>query len=349
MQNKQRPLALIMTDTHLSDKNIEVNKSIFKQFFDCCKLYKPEYTIHMGDMFDDRKSQKLITLKTMKNMLEGLTQPLFVIPGNHDKSDLSSKESFLDIYHDDEENNLIVIDDYWIDPTKRLHLIPFFSNNEYNKRLDLVLENVIKNSDSKKFLLTHIAIDGVRNNDGSIVSDSISRSKLTLFDKVLVGHYHDRSVIGNNVHYTGSAFQHNFGENTDKGFTLLYPNGQVEYIKTQFPSFIQYKIDIDESNLNTNQIVDELCVSIKDEDNTNVRVTFIGKETNLKKIQDKGLKNIGVDVKYIPKEVMIGVESAENEEFINFESRLDDEWNNYSKLTKLSKEQVKIGLELLQK
>lgn len=54
------------------------------------------------------------------------------------------------------------------------------------------------------------------------------------FDKVFVGHYHNRTVIpGTGIEYIGSSRQHNFGEDEEKGYTVLYTDGTHEFVKNR--------------------------------------------------------------------------------------------------------------------
>ena len=54
------------------------------------------------------------------------------------------------------------------------------------------------------------------------------------FDKVFVGHYHNRTVIpGTGIEYIGSSRQHNFGEDEEKGYTVLYTDGTYEFVKNR--------------------------------------------------------------------------------------------------------------------
>lgn len=54
------------------------------------------------------------------------------------------------------------------------------------------------------------------------------------FDKVFVGHYHNRTVIPQTrIEYIGASRQHNFGEDEEKGYTVLYTDGTHEFVKNR--------------------------------------------------------------------------------------------------------------------
>ena len=72
------------------------------------------------------------------------------------------------------------------------------------------------------------------------------------WDSVLVGHYHNRCKIKNsNIEYIGSSRQHNFGEDEEKGYTIVYNDGSIEFIKNQVNT--RYKVlDLTLKQVNAN-------------------------------------------------------------------------------------------------
>ena len=45
---------------------------------------------------------------------------------------------------------------------------------------------------------------------------------------------HDRKMIpGTNIEYIGASRQHNFGEDGEKGYTILYSDGSTEFVKNE--------------------------------------------------------------------------------------------------------------------
>lgn len=299
----------------------------------------------MGDLFDNRKAQKLSVLSSMKKILKNC--PMMIIPGNHDKYDQSDRSSYIDMY----DNVANVIDDgHFVEVNGGkilLCFMPFFTNDVYIEKLEKLKQN-INDSYKKVFLFTHIAINGVRNNDGSLVDNGIKLSMFTEFDHVFVGHYHNKSKVGKNITYIGSAFQSNYGEDNNKGFTLLYEDGSTTFIKSKFPEYVVYKLDVDEIEPHDlPKVCDDLIEKRTGMDDGNVRVLFVGKETTLQQIDDKLLRKNKIDVRFLPKELLSGIESAEQEEFVNFNSQLSAEWLTYGRITNLSKLQVSKGIEIL--
>jgi len=87
----------------------------------------------------------------------------------------------------------------------------------------------------------------VRNNDGSIVEGDVEESYFDSFDLVASGHYHDWSEIGENIVYFRSAYQANFGEDDNKGFTVVYDDCSLEYIQSKFPIYRKIIIDMNDT------------------------------------------------------------------------------------------------------
>ena len=54
------------------------------------------------------------------------------------------------------------------------------------------------------------------------------------FDRVFAGHYHNRTkVAGTRIEYIGSSRQFNFGENEEKGYTILCADGSAEFVRNR--------------------------------------------------------------------------------------------------------------------
>lgn len=281
----KQPLAVWVTDTHLKEETIEVNKLIFDQVLELCtQLQVP--LIHGGDVFTSRKGQPESVLTCFSEILEQFRLcdiRVLLIPGNHDKTSYISKDSFLNAF----DTACVVIKDYYsIDhPVTgiRFHFIPFFDEKlAYGNYLDQAIANV--RFDYKNILFTHIAVDGVKNNDGGKVTNDLSIDRFKFFDKVLVGHYHNRQAV-NNVIYTGSPYQANFGEDQEKGCTVIYDDASIQFIKLKFPTYTTFK----KLNVNT-------PVTIPNDGNHyRVQLQYKPSVQEVKQLQDQGVK---VDVRF---------------------------------------------------
>lgn len=302
-----KPLALILTDTHLKEDNTELVTDIWKQAVFYCKSKNIKKILFGGDFFTARKAQPLSVLFTageIFKMVRNSGIELICIPGNHDKVDYTSEESYLDVF----DGHFILVKGYsFIQATDDLiiHLIPFFKENDgYPIYLQKAVEHItVINSGGllkskseipkyKHILLTHVAINGVRNNDYSVVENDLDKKNFKVFHSVFVGHYHNQSQIGKNIYYIGSAYQSNFGEDNKKGFTILNDDGSHEFVKSQFQEFIKIKIDITDTK--------ELKKLEQEHKNSkeNVRFVFEGEEAELKNVNKEKYSALGIDVTF---------------------------------------------------
>jgi len=302
-----KPLAVVLTDTHLKRDNLDLVYNIFVQAYDLANLLGVDYVIHGGDFFTNRIGQNLMTLITMKKILgifEGTGITLVGIPGNHDKTDLDSEDSYLDVF--DNTVNFQLVRNFRCIKMGDISVgfLPYFSNS-YKARLKELETLREKVPYEKSILITHVAFNGVRNNDGSVVEDAISPKDVKSWDKVLVGHYHDGSEIGKNIFYIGSAYQGNYGENIeDKGFTILMENGDIDFEPTNFPKYIKIKLDVNDD------VDNEIEMYGGKEDN--VRFIFSGDKSEIHKVDQAKLSSLGIDCKFELNDI--------NEEILKIES-----------------------------
>ena len=307
----KKPAFLLMTDTHLNKDNIELNKDVYQQAISIAKEKGLKEVWHLGDIFDSRKAQPLDVLNAFLEilnefMIQGIQ--LNAIPGNHDKIDYESDDSYLDIYCTHKALKL------WNEPAQKIHLpskinlliVPYYKESTvYEEKLNSIFP--IKNK-NLTFLFTHCAFNGAKNNDGTVVKEGVSNENLEGI-KIFVGHYHERSGK-----YIGSAFQHDFGENIEKGFTLVFDDGSQEFIQAIFPKFITEYVDLDNTDIK------KIKSLAKQYENSKEKVRFVlsGNQEQLKSFDDSTLQSLGINVKMKSKELAVGMEQAKNNEFISF-------------------------------
>lgn len=260
-----------ITDTHLSENTIDINLSIFGQVFELCKEVDIGVVYLGGDIFTSRKGQSEIVLNTFKRILDEAHENkirIITIAGNHDKTDYTSPSSFLDAF--DGHPTLSVISPFGslhLDSGVDIHFLPY-----YDERLTYqsYLEQIKTDPTKINILLTHIAIDGVTDNSGTKVSNEIPQSLFDRFDTVLVGHYHNRQVIGsrNHIVYTGSGYPANFGEDSEKGCVLLFDTGEYEFVPLKFPQYATGELlieDLDKDFIENlkKQLEEDLFIRLK--------------------------------------------------------------------------------------
>lgn len=314
MTNK--PLGIISTDWHLRKENIDALRLLVIQQ---CELAKKEgigTMYHLGDIFHSRTSQRQEELDAFSEMLEIVNNyglKLIMIPGNHDKTRYDSHKSFLDSfkYHP----GVMIIDCASTIEcgSVAIHLIPFFSNDLWIEEF----ESLNIDPDFTNILFSHIAMEGSRNNDGSIIHSSIKPSMFGDFKQVYLGHYHDTHKLGKNVTHLPSIQQNNYGENNKKGFSILMSDGSVKFKKSDFKEFKKIKVDVDTISKK------ELATIIKENTDAkdNIRMEFTGSEGKLKSVDKVKLNNLGIDVKTKSLEVEDSIDYIETNTIIEHNSQ----------------------------
>ena len=241
---------MFLTDTHLSENNIEVIKSIFRQAIHLAKEYGFKKIFHLGDIFHSRKGQPQEVLSVFDDILDEFESNgivLVVISGNHDRADYTSWKSFLKSYKKHPGIDLILHPKHYkLNDDIILHMLPFFEDEVYLKELSKMQSELPFGK--KTILGTHIGIAGATMNNGTPVSSTIVPAYFKQYTVVLVGHYHDAQEF-ENIRYIGASTQHNFGESENKGALLLYDDLSMEILPLEFPKYLTFQVDVNEITL----------------------------------------------------------------------------------------------------
>jgi len=288
------PISIFITDTHLSESTIEINKSIFKQVFDLADSVGIKKVIHGGDIFTSRKGQSEIVLNTFKGILNEAKKrgiQIIAIAGNHDKTSYVSKTSFLDAFDDGETFNVVDSGDSLLGENIDIYFLPYYDEAlRYVEELNVVLQAV--DESRTNILITHVGIDGVKSNSGTLIDNEVTEDMFKPFQHVLIGHYHDRQLVGEKIIYTGSAYQANFGETPDKGCVIIYDDivDPFDFINLKFPQYIT--VDILPQDL-TKEFMSKVSSKKKE---ANIRVRIEGEVSEDQKPHLIELQSIGTKV-----------------------------------------------------
>lgn len=322
----------IITDLHLKEDNIEEVSFCVKQAIITVKNFGLKNLYIAGDIFNSRKAQPLIVLTAWMDILnyafeEGIE--LRCIPGNHDKPIYTEERSFLDVYKKHPSMNLVRDWLCFLEEDLAIHMIPFFDEKKsYSQYLDRVELDPYR----KNILITHIAVNGVRNNDGSEMEDVINTNSLKDFDKIFIGHYHDYQEIGDNVIYIGSLRQNNFGENERKGITLVYDDLSIEQTKLANFNYKKISVDLDTiTDKELKQLTREYANS-----SDNIRFHFTGTKESIKAIDKSKFEKVGIDVKCVENTPNINVDYADIKSFSGFSKEdIKKEWSVFCELNEI--------------
>lgn len=295
------PIALIYTDFHLKPSNIKEVSSLCEEAISIATKNKVTTHIWLGDIFDNRVSQRQDVLNALTSIIEmydKANHKIICLVGNHDKSDYSKEDSFLDPYKYHPSFDLISDYDYRSIQGVPCFFLPFFADDLLSLYMD-----VAKNDEADIFF-GHFAVTGSRNNDGSTVDNKIKPSLFKGYKAVYLGHYHDYQEIGKNIYHLGSLQQNNFGEDEKKGFWLLKDDCSVEWIKGT--KGIVYKKEIvDLDQVPPKQVKSVLEKLRKDNEGTKLRIELWGTEDKLEAFDKSDFTNLGIDFKKKHREIEV--------------------------------------------
>jgi len=293
-------LAIMFNDAHMKNGNeYEVYQSA---------VHMAKYAvdngiknlIFAGDLFDSRSYQRqeqLTTLSRILDMFHRSSLTLYMFPGNHDKTVYSSPNSFLDPYKHhpcvrfNREMKRINIDGITID------LLPFFSDDK--------LVPMLEEAEGADILISHFEMKGSNHLGNVSKKANITKTLLKKWKKVYLGHYHNFHEITKDIIHLPSFRQDNFGEDSNKGFTLIKKDLSYEIIKGVFREFI--KVDVDASVVTVSEIK-KLIKKYHGAEQT-IRIEFSGTEAQCKTISKELFAGSGIDVKLKYDEVY---DSADN-------------------------------------
>jgi len=346
--NEPQIIALLITDLHRHEDNGSVIDKVFETVIKTCNVLSIKHIFNAGDNFHSRKGQLQNILVGFEKNLDSLEEAgiiMHCIPGNHDKSDYNLEDSFLNPYKHSPALNLIKNPSGVLLNDIMFHLIPFFDEKGlYVEKLKSYVEsvpNVLNKYSGKNVLITHIGINGVRTNAGHIYENSlIYKDLFKPFDKVLVGHFHDKTDLGENIHYVGATIQHNYREDVDKGIVAIYDDLSVGYIPVDFPKYKVFEYDI--ADIKNKKLIANLIEEI--ELGNHIRIVLQGDDREIKAVDLTEIKLLGIDVKR-KSEINISDNDEQLIELIEFDSKkIVEEFKSFCEKEKLDTNK---GLEYL--
>jgi DNA repair protein SbcD/Mre11 len=284
----KKPISIIFNDAHLKTGNEqEVIRSV-KHMLKYAKTEGINNLIFAGDLFDSRSFQRQSVLQAFDEILElihnaGCT--LYIFAGNHDKTIYKSYDSFLDVYRHhpsvvfNREISVISLEDVTIT------LLPFFSDD--------MLIPMLEDAKGTDVLISHFEMAGSTHLGKTSVKSTINKELLSKFKKTYLGHYHNHHEISKDIVHLPSLRQSNFGEDDNKGFSVLFSDLSYEIVQGDFKKFKKIVIDIDSKETSE---LKELIKMYGDSSDT-IRFEFIGKESSLKAIDKTMFTDRGIDVK----------------------------------------------------
>lgn len=312
-----KPIAVISTDWHIEEGNTEQVLDLIDQEIKLAQSLKINRLICLGDVLESRKAQKEVVLNCFFKILDKVLEngmKIWIIPGNHDKTDYNSLSSFLDPFST--HPALILCREPFLDKETNLLYMPFISEDLWIDTLNKFIEEdpYTKGNRDKISLCSHIAVNGSINNDRSKVESKVNAGFLRPFKNVFLGHYHDAQQPLPNVYHLPAIKQKNFGEDAEKGFTILYEDHSTKFVKSKFKEFITVSVDASEMD---NGYLEKL--SKENTSEVNLRVEISGTNEEIKSFDLNKLKSKGIKIKTKSSEIESAILSAEEGQTVDFE------------------------------
>jgi len=242
MSRTKLPCALLMNDIHVSKDNIPEFQKNWGEALSICQEKGIADIVIGGDLWQSRSAQTLDTLLAVRDAIlktQAADIHLTIAEGNHDLVDQEALLGYSHIFQG--YKDVDVVGDYTIidfTDSLSLYVMSYFpENGSFSRRLKEIVESKDFDSTRTNILYVH---QGIRGGLAQPSDDELPTNIFKDFDAVLVGHYHDRKkVAGTRIEYIGSSRQHTFGEDEEKGYTILFDDGSYEFVKNEVN--IRYK------------------------------------------------------------------------------------------------------------
>lgn len=269
MNNK----AVILTDTHCGVRGDHIafhdNMKLFYDtvMFPYIETNKIKKFIHGGDLLDKQqytKTYSAMRLRTdLLEPLDDLQIECHWIVGNHDTPYKNSVE--INVQREFITSGYKYMTPVWC-PTylpygKGVLLLPWICKDNY----DLTIK-ALNQYDKIKYIVGHLQLTGFAMHKGHIITEGYDRSLFMKFDKVLSGHYHERSQQ-DNIYYIGAAGEYDWADyDSDRGFVVFdFDTGELEYINNPYKMFHKIEFDGNMKNIDFDQYANKIVrVYVKD-------------------------------------------------------------------------------------
>lgn len=278
----------IFNDVHLGVGNEEAVLVSIRHMIQFMLKKEIKIAVFAGDFFHSRSNQTELVLQTASEVLRLFDEAgikVIAIAGNHDRTSYFSDNSFLDIYKHYPNFDLYTeatrIGINGIDVT----LMPFWD--------DSILVPKLEEAEGGEMLISHFEMQGSANLGKVSEKTNITKKTVKKWKKTYLGHYHNTIEITKDIIHLPSLRQNSFGEDSNKGFTIIYSDLSYEIVPGVFKKFNKIVIDIEETSQ------DEIAELIELHKNSSdsVRFEFLGTEERLKSLDKKQFQESGIDVK----------------------------------------------------
>ena len=233
------PFALLMNDLHIDKDCCPDFRLNWNEALSVCRERGIDEIIIGGDLWTSRASQTLQVLLTVRECLaqsEKLGITVTIASGNHCKVDQKSTDSYNTIFSDMKGVEVVKqFAAYYLGNLMFVVCSYFSEDGEFQRVFKEFEDKCLKDIEIEKKDIILYLHEGIHGALGDMdLPNELPQEMFKDYRKVLVGHYHNRIRIKNtNIEYIGSSRQLSFGEDEEKGYTVLYEDGTTEFIKNK--------------------------------------------------------------------------------------------------------------------
>ena len=196
---ENKPCLLLLNDIHISKDNIPAFQANWQEAMGICRERDIREVVVGGDLFFSRAAQTLDVLLAVRDMLVSAADHdihVTLAEGNHDKVNQESLRGYCHVF--DRHPNVTVVDEYltlcrpeW---KFALHVMSYFpEDGSFAERLGRLAAEALS-GEPEHFLYIHEGINGALAQPSE---KELPARIFSPFDKVFVGHYHNRADNNN--------------------------------------------------------------------------------------------------------------------------------------------------------
>ena len=241
----------VITDTHYGarkgSKHLHDYFELFYKnvFFPYLEENGITTVVHMGDIFDSRKSIDYQSLEWAKRVVfEPLKKyKVYAITGNHDcyykdTNYVNSPELLLKDYTNIKTYSKAT--EIKLDKLKVL-LLPWINSENYEESCEAIKKS------KAKVTMGHLEINGFKATRGHIMETGMDVGVFNKFDKVFSGHFHTRSTDGK-IHYLGNPYEMFWNDVNDTRGFHIFDTETLEHTPVDNPYKLFYNIYYEDTN-----------------------------------------------------------------------------------------------------
>ena len=241
----------IITDTHYGarkgSKHLHDYFELFYKnvFFPSLEEHKIDTVVHMGDIFDSRKSIDLQSLEWSKRVVFNPLKKykVYAITGNHDcyyknTNYVNSPELLLKDY-----SNITLyskVDEIKLGRLKIL-MLPWINTENYDESCEMIEKS------KAKIAMGHLELNGFRATRGHMMETGMDVNIFNKFEKVFSGHFHTRSEDGK-IFYLGNPYEMFWNDVNDPRGFHIFDTETLTHTPINNPYKLFYNIYYEDTN-----------------------------------------------------------------------------------------------------